>query len=153
MVSVKTTLILYLSQLFSHLSCIDWMLGDGCLPRGVENVSVYKYYDLSDWGVPDHRSTFLCRLCTFSVVLVCSRDLFYRRINKNCSSHAVLNTVYINRLLSQHQSWVHYEITMTVSKHVVNNSYSMWKLQQKSPDGIVHHMMVTDVSSLFLLLL
>lgn len=122
----RVSVILYLCQLFSHLSYVDWMLSDSCLPRGVENVFVYKYYDLSDWGVPNHRRTFLCRLCTFSVVLVCSLDLFYRLINKNGSSHAVPNTVCINRLLSQH-----YEITVTVSKHVGNNSYSLWKLQEE----------------------
>lgn len=29
--------------------------GDSCRPSGVANVFVYKYYDLSDWGVPDHK--------------------------------------------------------------------------------------------------
>lgn len=58
-VNVKRALILYISQLLSLLSCVDWLLGDSCRPSGVANVFVYKYYDLSDWGVPDHKYNFM----------------------------------------------------------------------------------------------
>lgn len=88
----------------SLLSCVDWLLGDSCLPSGVANIFVYKYYDLSDWGVPDHTSTFLCRLYTFSVDLVIC---FWRLLSAYkqkwiltcCSKYCILISCYLSTII------------------------------------------------------